>query len=89
MIVVVDCGSTKSDWAFVSGPEEISLHNTMGFNPFYHSTEFISQKLEEDLLDKIDADAVEQIWWYGTGIHDEGRAATIRRALDQHFTQFR
>ena len=48
MIVVADSGSTKCDWVFINNSKEMIKTSTMGFNPFFHSTELIENKLKEN-----------------------------------------
>ena len=81
MVIIADCGSTKCDWLLVTGDRDHRLENTQGFNPFFHTTADIIKILEEQLAPSLDINAVEQIWFYGTGIHDEHRAETVAAAL--------
>ena len=38
MILVVDSGSTKSDWVLLSDTKQ-QIFSTMGLNPYFHSEE--------------------------------------------------
>lgn len=81
MVIVADCGSTKCDWLLVRGHRDQQLENTVGFNPFFQSTAEIKTIVEEQLLPKLRGDAVEKVWFYGTGVHDEERGEMIAKAL--------
>ena len=86
MVIIVDCGSTKSDWLLLHGGRDQRLENTQGFNPFFQNTKDIIAILEGQLLHKItDPNAVESIYFYGTGIHDEHRAEIVAEALRHCF----
>jgi glucosamine kinase len=85
MVVIADCGSTKSDWLLVKGGRDQRLENTVGFSPFFHTSDEIKAILDEQLLPKIDSRAVEQVWFYGTGIHDKHRAEIVASALRAAF----
>jgi glucosamine kinase len=81
MTIIADCGSTKCDWLLVHGPRDHQLENTVGFSPFFHTTDDIIGIVRDQLLVKIQADAVTHVWFYGTGIHDEHRAEIVAEAL--------
>ena len=44
MILIAESGSTKTDWVLVNDENDITMFKTMGFNPFFHSSEFIAGK---------------------------------------------
>ncbi len=87
MIIIADCGSTKCDWLLLHGGRDQTLENTVGFSPFFHTTEEIKSIVVEQLLPKLSADEVEEIFFYGTGVHDEHRAEIVAAALRQVFTK--
>ncbi len=45
MILIAESGSTKTDWVLVNDNNDISLFKTIGFNPFFHSSEFIANEI--------------------------------------------
>jgi len=81
MIMIADCGSTKCDWLLVYGGRDQRLENTVGFSPFFHTTEEIKAILESQLLPKLETTDVEEIYFYGTGVHDEQRAEIVAAAI--------
>ncbi|MCC7466996.1 MAG: hypothetical protein IT261_12040 [Saprospiraceae bacterium] len=81
MVIIADCGSTKCDWLLSHGGRDQQLENTVGFSPFFHSTAEIRDIIEDQLLPKLDANQVKEIYFYGTGVHDEHRAEIIAAAL--------
>ena len=85
MTIVADCGSTKCDWLLVHGERNHQLENTVGFSPFFHTSEEIGAIVKEQLLPKLDASQVTHIWFYGTGVHDEHRADIVRDGLSTCF----
>ena len=50
MILVADSGSTKCDWIIIDNSNTNIKTKTMGFNPFFHSTEFILGKIQENKI---------------------------------------
>lgn len=85
MVIIADCGSTKCDWLLLSGGRDQTLENTVGFSPFFHSTEEIKTILTEQLVPKLDPSTVTEVYFYGTGIHDEHRAEIVAAALKAVF----
>ena len=47
MILIAESGSTKTDWVLVDDENQITMYKTMGFNPFFHSSEFIAGKIKK------------------------------------------
>lgn len=85
MVIIADCGSTKCDWLLVRGRRDNLLENTVGFSPFFHTTSEIQAIVQEQLAPKIDVAAVRELYFYGTGVHDDERAEIIAAALRNVF----
>ncbi|MFZ1495706.1 MAG: hypothetical protein WAS72_01540, partial [Saprospiraceae bacterium] len=85
MIAVVDSGSTKSDWVFLS-PEgkEIST-NTMGFNPFFHNEAKIASEVISNPVIQQYAKTVKDVYFYGAGCSDAMRSKIVERGLSHVF----
>ena len=45
MILIAESGSTKTDWVLVNDENKVRMYKTMGFNPFFHSSEFIANEI--------------------------------------------
>jgi hypothetical protein len=69
----------------VDGGRNRRLEQTVGFSPFFHTTQEIKDILEAQLLSKIELNRVTHVWFYGTGIHDEHRAEIVAGALRAGF----
>ena len=81
MILIADCGSTKTDWRLIDGKKIRSL-STRGINP-YHSSE---QEIEEELglLDFQGEEAnIHEIYFYGSGVANEEMKTIIHRSLQK------
>ncbi len=86
MIVIADSGSTKTDWVILN-PSGKVLHQTttIGFNPVFHSSEFVLEHLNRnDDLYKIQKD-VEQVFFYGAGCSSFSKKSIIKNALKKYF----
>ncbi|MEZ4986396.1 MAG: hypothetical protein R2795_15380 [Saprospiraceae bacterium] len=80
MRVIVDSGSTKADWKFLTDSEELTLH-TMGFNPVFHDSELIQRETHSAFSGKIDFDAITHVYFYGAGCWDERRNEVVYHGL--------
>lgn len=85
MVLIVDSGSTKSDWVLLRSPQERELFKTMGFNPYFHSETIIANAIKQNHeLYGLSKD-IEQVFYYGAGCSSEEMNATVRRALKTVF----
>jgi N-acetylglucosamine kinase-like BadF-type ATPase len=87
MVLIVDSGSTKSDWVLLKSVKERELFKTMGFNPYFHNETIIANaiKQNEDLFKY--ADGVDQVFYYGAGASSDDLKAVVRRALKRVFSK--
>ena len=67
MILIAESGSTKTDWVLVDDENQITIYKTMGFNPFFHSSEFIAGKIKESEEFYKASKNVERLYFYGAG----------------------
>lgn len=89
MLVVAESGSTKCDWLIDDGKGNLIETFTIGFNPFFHTTDVVLEHLKsnKDLM-KL-APQIEEVNFYGAGCSSEDRNIIIRSALEQVFTNAR
>lgn len=81
MVIIADCGSTKCDWLLLNGGRDQQLENTVGFSPFFHTSAEIKSIIETQLLPKLQPETVREVYFYGTGVHDDHRAEIIAVAI--------
>ncbi len=84
MIVVVDSGSTKADWALVA-PQGPAFFQTEGINPVHQSVEEIHALLRSVLPQHRDLSAVERVVFYGAGCFDAEKNDRISAGLVPFF----
>ncbi len=58
----------------------------MGLNPFFHSSDFIEEVLNRDLVPTTDVSAVQAVYYYGSGCSDEKRVQIMTEGLQRIFT---
>jgi hypothetical protein len=84
MIIVADSGSTKCDW-LIAGESGTIEAKSMGFNPFFHSTDLVLSKLKENAVLTEHQDAITAVYFYGAGCSSPERNLIIEKALSQFF----
>ena len=51
MILIADSGSTKSDWRLINSlGDNLKDFSTMGFNPYFHSSDLVEAKLNRAVI---------------------------------------
>lgn len=81
MLLIADAGSTKTQWK----TESIHLIETMGFNPFFHSTAFILSEIAKSEGLQAIKSQVTELYFYGAACSSDDRKAVIENALSQFF----
>jgi glucosamine kinase len=82
MILVADSGSTKTDWRLIRSDKTISEIQTIGFNPFYQTSESITEELKHKLLPQTGAD-VQFVYFYGAGCANEEKNNIVKEGIAQ------
>ena len=85
MILIADCGSTKTDWVLCDGDSIVARVKTQGFNPTQQSADEIYDALSVELKDKIDTEAPQTIYFYGAGCAYENAINRMHTALSTIF----
>lgn len=85
MILIVDSGSTKSDWILLNNSKK-THYSTMGLNPYFHNEETVYNAiLEQKDLFAIRAE-VEKVFFYGAGCSSEALNQIIQNGLSKVFS---
>ncbi len=84
MILIADCGSTKTEWREVNDGIAGKSYISSGLNPFFVTGEEIVSLLGRELPGLRKA-GVSRIFFYGTGVSNAGKAEIVRRALTEFF----
>lgn len=66
-ILIADSGSTKTDWRLIHSDGSTQALQTDGFNPYYQTTELITEGLRTQLLSQLNGAVAENVFFYGTG----------------------
>lgn len=86
MILIAESGSTKCDWVLLDlRGNEVERWKTIGFNPYFHSEDFIVKTLSKENNVMSYKDKVTQVWFYGAGCSTESLKAIVKKGLDRIF----
>lgn len=85
MLIIIDSGSTKSDWLLINAKGQETRLSSLGFNPVLHSIEFIRKEIEQVIVPQLDAHQTYHIYFYGSGCWDQERKQKVRQALQANF----
>ena len=90
MILVVDSGSTKADWALCLGTNNYKIIETKGLNPYFHGPDDVFEELSKDsFTSAISVHEVKEVFFYGAGCPDEFYRSRMREGLKRVFTTAR
>ena len=85
MIFIVESGSTKSDWVLLGPENSQNVFASPGFNPYFHSADWIEGELKKvDGIISI-ADQVSEIYFYGAGCSSDKLNAVVQEGLNRIF----
>lgn len=86
MIFIAESGSTKCDWVLIDkGGKEVGRWSTMGFNPYFHSSDLIRHKMSQERGMAPYLQEVQNIWFYGAGCSTAQLKAIVIDGLQQVF----
>lgn len=85
MILIADCGSTKTDWVLCDGDNVLARVRTQGLNPTHQDSDEIFEILSSELTDEITSQTPEKIYFYGAGCAYETANNRMRQALENIF----
>jgi N-acetylglucosamine kinase-like BadF-type ATPase len=88
MKLIVESGSTKADWALVDeGGNIAATFDTMGFNPFFHASEFIGKEIRKNSALTNTAPNVNEVYFYGAGCSSDHYKQIVAHGLMLVFTK--
>lgn len=82
--LIVESGSTKTDWVIISA-NEIRKHTTPGTNPAANENLFDLKNACPELLEE--SNSISEIHFYGAGVIDLKTRTLIKKWLEKYFNQ--
>ena len=86
MVLIVESGSTKSDWVLLSPENKQDVYSSMGFNPYFHSSSVIENELRRHTELMTHAEKIQQIYFYGAGCSSTEMNDIVKLGLTNVFT---
>lgn len=86
MILIAESGSTKCDWLFYQGNQCVFETSTAGFNPYFHSEEWMVEQMQLNPQLVEVAQRVSSIYFFGAGCSAPNLKAQVSRPLSKLFT---
>ena len=85
MYLIVDSGSTKTDWCLCDNSTALNTIQTQGINPYHQTEEDIERILREELLPQLNtyASIPLKVIYYGAGCANETACNRIKEAVCQ------
>jgi N-acetylglucosamine kinase-like BadF-type ATPase len=85
MKIIADGGATKSNWCMITPEGKRVYFNTEGYNPYFIDTQGVIKSLNENLPSEIDFSKATEIYYYGSGVHNQERAQILVDAFQAKF----
>lgn len=85
MMLIVDSGSTSSEWLFVGPSGEVKRYMSPGFNPYYFKDDNYLKDLEKDTSDDVNFSDVKLIYFYGSGCSTDENCTIVKNSLLRFF----
>lgn len=83
--IIADSGSTKCEWRLLAEGKRAKKVITQGISPYFLTQEQIIALIQKELLPKLGDVAVEEVYYYGTGLANPANAKIVKAALKKLF----
>jgi N-acetylglucosamine kinase-like BadF-type ATPase len=84
--LIADSGATKCEWTLLLDGKKKTVH-TLGISPYFLNGEQIVALLQKELLPKLKVAAIDEVYFYGTGLSNPDNAAIIKKAMKRLFSK--
>lgn len=84
MKLIVESGSSKTDWRVLENQTEITQTQTIGFNPYDHTSEEMISALKESELVNF-KENITEVYFYGAGCGTPAMIKGMKNTLHQFF----
>lgn len=90
MIAIAESGSTKTEWVILNqNGEKVSQFKTQGFNPDFHSSDFIFTTLNQSYDLFSIKEKINQVYFYGASCSSESLNKIVTNGLQPVFPNAR
>lgn len=82
--IIADSGATKCEWTIIGGAKKKTIF-TIGISPYFLSKPQIVELVSTQVAQKLTEKAVENVFFYGTGLSNAENAAIMKKVLKTCF----
>jgi len=82
--LIADSGATKCEWCLLSDGKKKKIF-TQGISPYFFGEDQVITLLQKELLPKLKNAAIEEVYYYGTGLGNINNVKMIKKALKKLF----
>ncbi|HVX50338.1 MAG TPA: hypothetical protein VHB48_09270 [Chitinophagaceae bacterium] len=82
--LIADSGATKCEWCLLGAGKKKTIF-TQGISPYFLNTGQIIALLQTELLPKLKNAAIDEVFYYGTGLGIAANVKLVRKALKNLF----
>jgi glucosamine kinase len=82
-ILIADSGSTKTDWVLIKDKNIVLQYQTIGFNPYFQSSEDIYNEIKDVLIPVLQDQLfdIRHIAYYGAGCSTPDKVQVVKQGL--------
>lgn len=82
-ILIADSGSTKTDWVLIKNKNIVLQYQTIGFNPYFQSSEDIYNEIKDVLIPVLHDQLydIKHIAYYGAGCSTSDKVHVVKQGL--------
>lgn len=86
-ILIADSGSTKTDWVLIKDKNIVLQYQTIGFNPYFQSSEDIYNEIKDVLIPVLQDQlfTIKHIAYYGAGCSTPDKVQVVKQGLYMAF----
>lgn len=85
MILIIDAGSTKSDWTLIDSEKVIMQTTTKGYNPYYYEASYLENEIRKHVSHLFPSENIEKIYFYGSGCSTANNCEKVKNILKIFF----
>ena len=85
-ILIADSGATKAEWCLLTNGDKKTAV-TPGLSPYFLTTEAIADLVKQQVVPALQREAVDAVFFYGTGCANPDNARSVKKALRSVFAK--
>jgi N-acetylglucosamine kinase-like BadF-type ATPase len=85
MILLIDSGSTNTNFALLSDDGHYEIFKSKGFNPYYYNSNEFYDLLRNELYFIVKGKGIEQVFFYGSGCSSDKNCELVENTLSRFF----